>query len=110
MMNKSANRPPSISFTLVLASRHIASIDVAVAHDLPALISTSSLPATSYGLAPSCHILMGLTGRFHSRHTSSLSLVSLPRSSRAGSRPLTPCNVLARAPLSAELVQNAPHS
>ena len=49
------------------------------------------------GLAPSCHILTGLTGRFHSRHASSLSLVSLPRSSRAGSRPLTPCNVLAAA-------------
>ena len=57
----------------------------------------SSLPATYYGLAPSCHILTGLTGRFHSRHASSLSLVSLPRSSRAGSRPLTPCNVLAAA-------------
>ena len=50
---------------------------------------------TSIGLAPSCRILTGLTGRFHSRHTSSLSPVSLPGSSRVGSRPLTPCNVLA---------------
>ena len=57
----------------------------------------SSLPATYYGLAPSCHILTGLTGRFHSHHASSLSLVSLPRSSHVGSRPLTPCNVLAAA-------------
>ena len=73
----------------------IASIDVAVARYLPAPISRCALPATSYGLAPSCRILTGPTGRFHSRHTSSLSLVSLPRSSRAGSRPLTPCNVLA---------------
>ena len=74
-----------------------ASIDVAVARYLPAPISRCALPATSYGLAPSCRILTGPTGRFHSRHTSSLSLVSLPRSSRAGSRPLTPCNVLAAA-------------
>ena len=41
-----------IGVARVLASRHIAAIDVAVARDLPALISTSSLPATSYGLAP----------------------------------------------------------
>ena len=80
-----------------LARVLIASIDVAVAHYLPAPISSSSLPATSIGLAPSCRILTGPTGRFHSRHTSSLSLVSLPRSSRVGSRPLTPCNVLAAA-------------
>jgi len=80
-----------------LASRHIASVDVAVARYLPAVISSSSLPATSYGLAPSCRILTGLTGCLHSRHTSTLSLVSLRRSSRAGSRPLTPCNVLAAA-------------
>ena len=80
-----------------LASRHIASFDVAVAHYLPALISSSSLWATSYGLAPSCRSPTGLTGCFHSRHTSTLSPVSLRRSSRAGSRPLTPCNVLAAA-------------
>ena len=49
----------------------------------------SSLPATYYGLAPSCHILTGLTGRFHSHRASSLSLVSLPRSSHVGSRPLS---------------------
>ena len=81
----------------VLASRSIASVDVAVALCLPAVISSSSLPATSYGSAPSCRILTGLTGCFHSRHTSTLSPVSLRRSSRAGSRPLTPCNVLAAA-------------
>ena len=80
-----------------LASRSIASIDVAGARGLPAVISSSSLPATSYGLAPSCSILTGLTGCFHSRHASSLSLVPLRRSSRVGSRPLTPCNVLAAA-------------
>ena len=86
-----------IEVVRALVSRNIASIDVAVAHYLPAPISRCALPATSYGLAPSCRILTGPTGRFHSRHTSSLSLVSLPRSSRAGSRPLTPCNVLAAA-------------
>ena len=86
-----------IGVVRALASRNIASIDVAGARGLPALISSGSLPATSYVLAPSCHILTGLTGCFHSRHTSSLSLVPLRRSSRAGSRPLTPCNVLAAA-------------
>ena len=80
-----------------LASRSIASIDVPGARGLPALILRCLLPATSYGLAPSCRSLTGLTGRFHSRHTSTLSPVSLRRSSRAGSRPLTPCNVLAAA-------------
>ena len=75
----------------------IASIDVPVARYLPAPISRCALPPTSYGLAPSCRSLTGLTGRFHSRHTSTLSPVSLRRSSRAGSRPLTPCNVLAAA-------------
>ena len=74
-----------------------ASIDVPVARYLPALISSSSLWATSYGLAPSCRSPTGLTGCFHSRHTSTLSPVSLRRSPRAGSRPLTPCNVLAAA-------------
>ena len=81
----------------VLASRHTASVDASSARGLPALISSGSLQASSYVLAPSCHILTGLTGCFHSRHTSSLSLVPLRRSSRAGSRPLTPCNVLAAA-------------
>ena len=75
----------------------IASIDVAVARYLPAPISRCALPATSYGLAPSCRSPTGLTGCFHSRHTSTLSPVSLRRSPRAGSRPLTPCNVLAAA-------------
>ena len=95
-----------------LAQLLIASIDVAVARYLPARISSSSLRATSYGLAPSCRILTGPTGRFQSRHTSSLSLVLLPRSSRAGSRPLTPCNVLAEArrKVSSGFVQNALHS
>ena len=78
----------------VLASRHIASIDVAVAHCLPALISSSSLLATSYGLAPSCRSRTGLTGCFHSRHTSTLSVVSLRRLSCVGSRLCTPCNVM----------------
>ena len=86
-----------IGVVRALASRNIASIDVAGAHGLPALISSTSLPATSYGLAPSCRSPTGLTGCFHSRHTSTLSPVSLRRSSRAGSRPLTPCNVLAAA-------------
>ena len=87
----------SAAVSSVPGSRHIASLDAPAAHGLPALISRCLLPATSYGLAPSCHSLMGLTGCLHSRHTSSLGLVSLPRSSRAGSRPLTPCNVLAAA-------------
>ena len=86
-----------IGVARVLASRQTASVDASVARCLPALISSGSLLATSYVLAPSCHILTGLTGCFHSRHTSSLSLVPLRRSSRVGSRPLTPCNVLAAA-------------
>ena len=87
----------SAGVSSVPGSRHIASLDAPAAHGLPALISRCLLPATSYGLAPSCCSWMGLTGRFHSRHTSTLSPVSLRRSSRAGSRPLTPCNVLAAA-------------
>ena len=86
-----------IGVVRALASRNIASVDASGARGLPALISSGSLLATSYGLAPSCRSLMGLTGCLHSRHTSSLSLVPLRRSSRVGSRPLTPCNVLAAA-------------
>ena len=86
-----------IGVVRALARVLTASIDVPVARYLPALISSSSLWATSYGLATSCHSPTGLTGCFHSRHTSTLSPVSLRRSSRAGSRPLTPCNVLAAA-------------
>ena len=86
-----------IGVVRALARVLTASIDVPVARYLPARISSSSLWATSYGLAPSCRSPTGLTGCFHSRHTSTLSPVSLRRSPRAGSRPLTPCNVLAAA-------------